>query len=46
MTVTRDAGYLPLGSYGFLSDGHAGALVAADGDVDWSAAPRLDAREP
>jgi hypothetical protein len=29
--ITREDGYLPLSSYGFLADGHAGALVAADG---------------
>jgi trehalase-like protein len=42
-TIIRDNGYLRLSSYGLLADGHAGALVAADGSVDWFAAPRLDA---
>ncbi|MFN2536499.1 MAG: glycoside hydrolase family 15 protein [Pseudonocardiaceae bacterium] len=42
MTITREDGYAPLGSYGLLADGHAGALVAADGAVDWFATPRLD----
>jgi len=43
MRIIRDNGYLALGSYGFLADGHAGALVAADGSVDWFARPTLDA---
>lgn len=38
----RDDGFAPLEHYGFLSDNHAGALVAADGAVDWFA-PRMDA---
>lgn len=41
-SVRREDGYLPLNAYGMLGDGHAGALVAADGAVDWFAAPRLD----
>lgn len=41
--VRRDGGYLALNAYGMLGDGHAGALVAADGAVDWFSAPRLDA---
>jgi GH15 family glucan-1,4-alpha-glucosidase len=43
MTITRKNGYALLRSYGLLSDGHAGALVAADGAADWFATPRLDA---
>jgi GH15 family glucan-1,4-alpha-glucosidase len=43
MTIIRENGYLRLSSYGLLADGHAGALVARDGSVDWFAAPRLDA---
>src|SRR5918911_1531841 len=43
MTIVRENGYLRLSRYGLLADGHAGALVAADGSVDWFAAPRLDA---
>ena len=42
MTITREDGYAPLGGYGLLADGHAGALVAADGAVDWFATPTLD----
>jgi GH15 family glucan-1,4-alpha-glucosidase len=42
MRAVRDDGFVPLGGYGFLSDGRAGALVAADGSVDWLAAPRMD----
>jgi alpha,alpha-trehalase len=30
-------------TYGFLSDCHTGALVAADGSVDWLCVPRFDA---
>jgi GH15 family glucan-1,4-alpha-glucosidase len=37
----RVDGFAPLGRYGFLGDNHAGALVAADGAVDWFA-PRMD----
>ncbi|MFY9808342.1 MAG: glycoside hydrolase family 15 protein [Pseudonocardiaceae bacterium] len=43
MTFTRSNGYAPLGSYAALADGQAAALVAADGAVDWFAAPKLDA---
>lgn len=43
MTFTRSNGYAPLGSYGALADGRSAALVAADGSIDWFAAPRLDA---
>ncbi len=42
MTITRRDGYAPLGRYGVIGDGQAGALVAADGSVDWFAVPRLD----
>ncbi|MFN2534682.1 MAG: glycoside hydrolase family 15 protein [Pseudonocardiaceae bacterium] len=43
MTFTRSNGYASLGGYSLLADGRAGALVAADGAIDWFAAPRLDA---
>jgi GH15 family glucan-1,4-alpha-glucosidase len=33
----------PIGSYGFLSDCHTGALVAADGTIEWLCVPRFDA---
>src|SRR6056297_841079 len=31
-----------IGRYGFLSDGHAPALVSAGGSVDWWCPPRAD----
>ena len=37
-----DAGFAPIGEYGVLGDGSSVALVAADGAVDWWAAPQLD----
>lgn len=42
MSLAREDGFAPLNAYGFLSDGQAGALVAADGHVDWLAAPWMD----
>jgi GH15 family glucan-1,4-alpha-glucosidase len=32
----------PIAEYGFLSDCHTGALVAADGSVDWLCVPSFD----
>src|SRR5947209_19498013 len=32
----------PIADYGFLSDCHTGALVAADGSVEWMCIPRFD----
>jgi len=32
----------PIGSYGFLSDCHTGALVSYDGAVEWLCLPRFD----
>ncbi|HEY7456179.1 MAG TPA: glycoside hydrolase family 15 protein [Solirubrobacterales bacterium] len=32
----------PIGSYGFLSDCHTGALVSFDGAVEWLCLPRFD----
>jgi GH15 family glucan-1,4-alpha-glucosidase len=32
----------PIASYAFLSDCHTGALVAADGSVEWMCLPRFD----
>ncbi|HEX8510337.1 MAG TPA: trehalase-like domain-containing protein, partial [Propionibacteriaceae bacterium] len=34
---------VPIGNYGFLSDGEVSALVAPDGSVDWMCVPRFDA---
>ena len=33
---------MPIGDYGFLSDGEVSALVAPAGSVDWMCAPRFD----
>lgn len=38
----REDGYAPIGSYGFIGDGHGCALVCEDGSVDWLAVPGLD----
>ncbi len=35
-------GFPRIGSYGFLSDCHTGALVGPDGAVDWLSIPRFD----
>jgi len=32
----------PIGDYGYLADGHTGALVAPDGSVEWMCLPRFD----
>jgi GH15 family glucan-1,4-alpha-glucosidase len=42
MASARTDGYLPIGSYGLLADGHGCALVGADGSVDWMAVPSTD----
>jgi len=34
---------VPIGDYGFLSDGEVSALVAPGGSVDWMCLPRFDA---
>ncbi len=33
---------VPIGDYGFLSDGEATALVAPGGSIDWMCLPRMD----
>jgi alpha,alpha-trehalase len=33
---------VPIGDYGFLSDGEASALVAPNGSIDWMCLPRMD----
>ena len=37
-----DHRFPPIGSYGFLSDCHTGALVSYDGSVEWLCLPRFD----
>jgi alpha,alpha-trehalase len=37
-----DRRFPPIGSYGFLSDCHTGALVSYDGAVEWLCLPRFD----
>ena len=34
--------FSPIDGYAFLSNCHTGALVAADGGVDWLCVPRFD----
>src|ERR1700712_1445289 len=36
------AGTVPIGDYGFLSDGEVSALLAPGGAVDWMCVPRFD----
>lgn len=36
------AGVVPIGDYGFLSDGEVSALIAPNGSVDWMCVPRFD----
>jgi GH15 family glucan-1,4-alpha-glucosidase len=36
------ASRVPIGDYGFLSDGEVNALVSPGGSVDWMCAPRFD----
>jgi GH15 family glucan-1,4-alpha-glucosidase len=46
MTGTRatslDSPFPPIAEYGFLSDCHTGALVAADGSIEWMCLPYFD----
>jgi GH15 family glucan-1,4-alpha-glucosidase len=39
----EEARVVPIGDYGFLSDGEVAALVAPGGSVDWMCVPRFDA---
>jgi GH15 family glucan-1,4-alpha-glucosidase len=39
---TEQARVVPIGDYGFLSDGEVTALVAPSGSVDWMCLPRFD----
>jgi GH15 family glucan-1,4-alpha-glucosidase len=40
--MTLAEGFPRIGTYGFLSDCHTGALVGTDGAVDWLCIPRFD----
>ncbi len=37
-----DSPFPPIAEYGFLSDCHTGALVAADGSIEWMCLPHFD----
>src|SRR3954454_6344105 len=43
ITPIEQSRAVPIGDYGFLSDGEVSALVAPDGSVDWMCLPRFDA---
>ncbi len=38
----RESRAVPIGDYGFLSDGEVSALVSPGGGVDWMCLPRFD----
>ncbi len=42
MAGTAGSPFPPIAEYAFLSDCHTGALVGADGSVDWLCVPRFD----
>ena len=39
---SSESPFPPIGDYGFLSDCHTGALVAADGSIEWMCMPHFD----
>ena len=43
-SITTAPKTVPIGDYGFLSDGEALALVSPGGSVHWMCLPRLDSR--
>jgi GH15 family glucan-1,4-alpha-glucosidase len=43
VTAAAQARSVPIGEYGFLSDGEVSALVAPSGSIDWMCVPRFDA---
>jgi alpha,alpha-trehalase len=40
--TSLDSPFPPIAEYGFLSDCHTGALVAADGSIEWMCLPHFD----
>ncbi len=43
VSPVRSSRTVPIGDYGFLSDGEVSALVSPAGSVDWMCVPRFDA---
>jgi GH15 family glucan-1,4-alpha-glucosidase len=42
LATSSDSPFPPIAEYGFLSDCHTGALVAADGSIEWMCLPYFD----
>ncbi len=42
MSAMGDSHRVPIGDYGFISDGEVTALVSPAGEVDWMCLPRMD----
>ncbi len=42
-SIIEEARAVPIGEYGFLSDGEVSALVSPAGSIDWMCVPRFDA---
>jgi alpha,alpha-trehalase len=41
-TRLRQSPRVPIGDYGFLSDGEATALISPGGSIHWMCVPRID----